>query len=188
MKKLLVLALAAVMAATLFGCSSGGDSKGSDSKAESTQASQDIQKSEAVQSSVEDNAQKSGATQTDGAIKPSAFKQTDKYIFTLQQAKRYDEIKGDLLDDTPEESKTYVVLFIKAENVSSEDQYVNILYIDAYEDDTSVFSGFLINKPEGYEMLGGELASGKSMEGFLAYEAPKDWKKGRDQVSGIWRR
>ena len=74
-------------------------------------------------------------------------------------------------------AKKYLVLFFDVENVSDEDQYVNMFYWDAYADDYEIDQETLIVKPDDYDMLSGDLAVGKKMKGYICYQVDKDWEK-----------
>lgn len=96
---------------------------------------------------------------------------------TLKNVKVYDEITGEYLSDKPENGKKYLVLFLEAENLSLDDKNINLFYYDAYIDDKSIENKVLFTEPEGEKIFSGDIASGKKLSGFVAYEVDKDWQK-----------
>lgn len=102
---------------------------------------------------------------------------SDNWKVTLRFAKQYKEIKSDdgLYTDKPSEGKVYLVLFFDAENISDKEDYFNPLYFSAYTNEYSSDMKLLINKPNGEENLGGNVAPGKKTKGYLAYEVKPSW-------------
>ncbi len=102
---------------------------------------------------------------------------SDNWKVTLRFAKQYKEIKSDdgLYTDKPSEGKVYLVLFFEAENISDKEDYFNPLYFSAYTNEYSSDMKLLINKPNGEENLGGNVAPGKKTKGYLAYEVKPSW-------------
>ena len=68
-------------------------------------------------------------------------------------------------------------MFFEVENVSNEDNHFNMFYYESYIDGYSADTEFLMNKPENYDMLSGDVASGKKMKGYVAYEVSPNWKE-----------
>lgn len=103
--------------------------------------------------------------------------ENDTWKVTLRYAKRYTEIKSDdgIYTDKPSKDKNYLVLFFEAENISKKEDYFNPLYISAYEDGYSAEMKMLINKPDGEENIGGNVAPGKKTKGFVAFEVKPSW-------------
>lgn len=102
---------------------------------------------------------------------------SDNWKVTLRFTKQYKEIKSDdgLYTDKPSEGKVYLVLFFEAENISDKEDYFNPLYFSAYTNEYSSDMKLLINKPNGEENLGGNVAPGKKTKGYLAYEVKPSW-------------
>lgn len=115
------------------------------------------------------------------AAKPGESVQNSNLKISLTSAKLYDSInvgEGDFSFETkPDDGKKYLILFFEAENISDEDQYINIFYYDSYLDDTAVESETLLTDVEGCSMFTGDIASGKKLKGYVAYQVDPDWEK-----------
>ena len=48
---------------------------------------------------------------------------------------------------------------------------------DGYVDDTAIYEALILDKIDGYEEIGGNLAVGKKTNGYLAFEVNTNWKK-----------
>lgn len=114
-------------------------------------------------------------------VKPAKvgeYVEGDVWRISLLDAKQYDSIDDKYYSEKPEvEGNKFVVLFFEVENISNEDDYFNMYYIESYIDDYSADTEFLMNKPENYESLSGDVASGKKLKGYVAYEVSPDWSK-----------
>jgi len=95
---------------------------------------------------------------------------------TLKDAVYYDKIDGEFNSDIPNKGKGYLVFLFEAENISSESEYLNYLYFSGIEDQYIVTSKILINNPEGYELLTGEIPSGIKINGYIAFEVNERWQ------------
>lgn len=175
MKKLFTLLILAALISTaaLTGCNNASTQSTLDES--SSQTTGTIAATE-----VETEAPTEAPTQAESsAIAPGSFVEHDNYKISFEMAKQYDEIQGDneFLTATPADGKKYLVLFFEFENISDEDQYVNIYYQKAYLDDYDIDSTLLVVEPEGYSTLAGDVAPGKKLKGYVAYEVDPDWQK-----------
>ncbi len=182
MKKKILSSLTAisVLAISLCGCSSTPASSTVIGKSSDvSQTTQNTTSKEDNQLSDEKDTEKTTEKPSEALQKASIgkFVSSDDLKITLTDVKIYDEIKGEYMSDKPEKNKKYLVLFLEAENLSSEDKDINMFYYDAYEDDKSIESKVLFTEPEGEKMFSGDIASGKKLSGFVAYEVNKDWQK-----------
>lgn len=91
---------------------------------------------------------------------------------SLLDAKEYNKIEDTYYNDEPAEGNKYLVLFFEVENVSNEDDFFNYFYLESYLDSYNTDIVLTMNKPNGYEMLSGDVASGKKLKGCLVYEVP----------------
>lgn len=98
---------------------------------------------------------------------------------TFKSAKEYTTVKtkNEFAETKAEDGKKIVILNFEAENVSKEDQCVNMFYCQAYCDDMSIDQKSLIEYPDGMTMFAGDLATGKKLQGSVAYEVPENWQK-----------
>lgn len=92
---------------------------------------------------------------------------------SLLTAKEYEQIEGEYYSDKPGDGNNFLVLFFEVENVSSEDDYFNYFYLESYLDGYATDIKFVMNNPEGYATLSGDVAAGKKMKGCIVYEVPK---------------
>ena len=103
---------------------------------------------------------------------------TGKWRVSLLSAKTYDKLVGTYHTDEPANGKLYLVLFFEVENVSLEDSYFNSMNVEAYEDGYGTdLTGYLWNDPEGWDLLTGDVASGKKLKGYYAFEVDSDWRE-----------
>lgn len=70
-----------------------------------------------------------------------------------------------------------MVLFFEVENVSAEDDYFNRLNFESYVDGYSQSHDVLMNSPDGYRTLTGDIAAGKKLKGCLTWEVSPDWSE-----------
>lgn len=112
----------------------------------------------------------------------------DKWKISFLSAKQYDCIEGEYSTSYPKkDGNKYLVLFFDVENVGKEDDYFNRLnfesYIDSYSSDEITFLGGV----EGYDALTGDVAVGKKLKGYVAFEVSPDWKEVETSyVDGLW--
>lgn len=93
---------------------------------------------------------------------------------TLDKAEYYED-SSDFPLDTPAEGKKYVLLWLTAENIGTEDDFVNMFNEESYCDDTAIDPEALMFSVEG-ETLWGDVASGKKRAGYVAYQVAEDWQ------------
>lgn len=98
--------------------------------------------------------------------------ESDTWKITLLDAKQYDNIPSEFYTDEPSDGNKYLVLFFEVENISDKDDYFNYFYIESYLDGYSTDIEIIMNKPEGYSNLSGDVAAGKKLKGCLVYEVP----------------
>lgn len=162
MKKILLIALVATMALASTACSSS-DNNTSKPVTGSIEATTETPTEEPTVAELQ-------------AQKPGNYIEQDNLKITLEKAVQYDKIESDYISDEPDAGKKYLVLFMEAENISDEDQYINMFYTQAYVDDYEVEQDALIVEPEGYGMFSGDLAPGKKLKGYVCYQVDPDWK------------
>lgn len=166
MKRILLVAVAAAMLLSAASCSAGRAPGGSTVIGSASSQSE---------SKAEPATEKPTEAEKKASI--GEYVQSDTLKITLTNAKVYDEIVQDeYMEATPADGKKYLVLFLEAENVSDKDQYINMFYYQAYADDKSIKSTILLVNPEDEDMFSGDLAPGKKLSGYVAYEVNKDWK------------
>ena len=119
------------------------------------------------------------STDTRGAVAHvGEYSKDDKLKITLKSAKEYTTVKTDneFADTEASKGKKIIILNFEAENISKEDDYINIFYYDAYCDDVSVETDMLMEYPDGMQMFSGDIKAGKKLQGAVAYQVPEDWK------------
>lgn len=113
----------------------------------------------------------------------------ENWKISLIDAKTYSSIPDDsgMYSDVPDSGKKYLVLFFEAENISGKDDFFNPLNVEAYTDGYSTSTELIINKPDGYETLSGDVAAGKKIKGCLAWQVDENWNEFEmTYKSGIW--
>ncbi|MBQ8296154.1 MAG: DUF5067 domain-containing protein [Ruminococcus sp.] len=107
------------------------------------------------------------------------FIEDDTWKISLLDAKTYGSLTDDsgFYTDEPDSGNEYLVMFFEVENVSGEDDYFNYFYIDAYADGYSTDIEIILNNPDGYDTLTGDVAAGKKLKGCLAWQVPENWSE-----------
>ena len=147
---------------------SANDSSGLDDKSTS-----EVSTSSSEEPSSNDDVDKNVATIGD-------YAENDTWKISFLDAKTYSEIKGETeyLTTSADDGKEYLVLFFEVENISDEDDYFNYYNITAYEDNYATNIEVLLGgAPEGYDMLVGDVAAGRMLKGYLAWQVDADWEK-----------
>lgn len=103
--------------------------------------------------------------------------QDEKWKITLNSAKIYDQIGDGYFANNPDEGKQFLVAFLEVENISSEDDYFNYLSIESYIDGYSDSINMLLSDVDGVGALVGDVAAGKKLKGYLAYQVSPEWKE-----------
>lgn len=117
------------------------------------------------------------------------FVEGKDWKFSLLNAETYTAISDSsgFYTEEPDSGKVYLVMFLEAENVSDKDNYFNPLYVEAYADGYSVSTELLINKPDNAEAIAGDVAAGKKIKGYIAWQVDKDWSEFEMTYnSGTW--
>lgn len=99
----------------------------------------------------------------------------DKWNVKLLDAKKYESVEG-TFSEKPDDGKEFVIFFVEAKNNSSEDDYFNSLYFRFYIDGYLSSQTLLLSDIEGYDSIGGDVAAGKMIKGYVAVQAPIGWK------------
>lgn len=145
------------------------DTKTASSKEEIKEEKVEIEKEEKVKE--EEKTSKSLAT-------VGEYVENKDWKISLLEAREYDSIDDEYYSDKPEiEGNKFIVLFFEVENVSNEDNHFNMFYYESYIDGYSADTELLMNDPENYKMLSGDVAAGKKMKGYVAYEVTPDWQE-----------
>ena len=133
---------------------------------------------------ITDNDKTTSATDSGTTSAPEEQKATvgqtvtgEKWAISLTGAKVYDKIDDEYLPIEPAEGKQYLVLFFDVENVSAEDDYFNYFNIESYVDGYNSQISVLLGDVEGYQTLTGDVAAGKKLQGYLAWEVDPEWKE-----------
>ena len=170
MKKLIIIALVAVMALGATSCSSKSQNSSSEAKSQQTGTIAVTEAKTEEATNVPVNVD---------AIKPGNYTEHDNLKFSFESAKQYSEIKSEYYTDKPGDRKVYVVLNFEVENISKEEQHLNMFYTKSYVDDYKADQKSLINVPgnDDYEMLSGDIGVGKKQKCYVAYEIDENWKK-----------
>lgn len=108
---------------------------------------------------------------------------------SLLDAKTYSSIPDDsgMFKDVPDSGKKYLVLFFEAENISEKDDYFNPLFVEAYVDGYSTNTEIIMNKPDGYATLSGDVAAGKKIKGCLTWQVDENWSEFEmTYKNGVW--
>lgn len=107
------------------------------------------------------------------------FVEGEDWKISLLNAKTYTSIpdSSGFFSDEPDSGKKFLVLFFEAENVSDKDDYFNSFNIEAYADGYSINTEIILNAPDGYKLLSGDVAAGKKLKGYLVWQVDADWQE-----------
>lgn len=100
--------------------------------------------------------------------------------------KQYEKIEGEKITDTPDENNVFLVLFLRVENRSYEDNYIHPNYMESILDGTQNEHIALWNSPEEFEPLFGTVPYLSIKDGYIAWEVPKNWKS-MDITFDFWK-
>lgn len=170
MKKILVLMLAAVMAASAVGCVITDPDDTSTTISDVPASAQENQQEESSVPSEESSETPQTATVGQSVEGPD-------WKISLLSAKTYDKITDGMLETTPDEGKVYLVCFFEVENVSDEDNYFNYFYVESYVDGYNEDISVLLSEVDGNSILSGDVAAGKKLKGYLAWQVDPDWEE-----------
>ena len=95
--------------------------------------------------------------------------------FTFVGVEKYVD-KSDWALDNAADGKEFIVFKIKVKNVGDEDGYINMFYEDSYCDESAIDPVSLLFNYDG-DTIWGDVAVGRTREGYVAYEAPIGWEK-----------
>lgn len=102
--------------------------------------------------------------------------ENDDFRITLNDALMYSSISDGTFTNTPSEGKEYLVFFFDVENLSDKSIYLSNYSFDGYVDGYSVNSKTLFGDIDGYSDMSTNIAPGKKVKGYVAYEIDTTWK------------
>jgi len=131
-------------------------------------------------SSSESNASSSSAKEEDkkeaNTIGITDTLHAQSFDFTITSAKYYDSITNQLgVTSTPDEGKRYLVLVIKAENTTNEDQNAENVNFNSYIDNSKITPESITGEVDGTMPLLGAVSAGKTFEGYTVWQVPQNW-------------
>ena len=162
--------LAAVMAVSATGCVITDPDDTSTTISDVPASAQESQQEESSVPSEESSETSQTATVGQSVEGPD-------WKISLLSAKTYDKITDGMLETTPDEGKVYLVCFFEVENVSDEDNYFNYFYIESYVDGYNEDISVLLSDVDGNSILSGDVAAGKKLKGYLAWQVDPAWEE-----------
>ena len=175
MKKILAFLMAAAIAVSAAGCTiEDSDSKVITDIQSSSEESKEESKEEPKEESKEEPEESKEET---SAAKVGQSVEGPNWKISLTSAKTFESFGDEFFTEEPEDGKVYLACFFEVENVSDEDDYFNYFYIESYVDGYNEQFTPTISDVEGMKLLTGDVAAGKKLKGYLAWEVPSDWKE-----------
>ena len=98
--------------------------------------------------------------------------EVDGIRITLNNVHKYDVID----DNIPEDGSEYLVFFLNAENITSEEKLITYLNFNGLVDDDTCLPKLLFNEIEGTSNLNKELEAGDNIDGYVVFEVEKGWE------------
>lgn len=95
-------------------------------------------------------------------------------LFTMTSVAEYEDTAQYKMD-VPDEGNTFVLLNFTIENQTGESQHINMFYEESYCDDTAIDPEMMLMNVSG-STIWGDVANGKNIKGYVAYQVPKDWQ------------
>lgn len=91
--------------------------------------------------------------------------------------KEFKNLKTELYDDIPADGNVFLVVYLKYQNYTENNEYFNPEYLISTLDGAKISTTALVNDPDGYSTFFTNLSSNSTYYGYLAWEVPKDWKE-----------
>lgn len=170
MKKMIIAAMSVVLAISLTGCFANYVQNSSTIVSDLPESSQESQQEQvsSADSSSEESKEESTVAKVGQSVEGPDWK------ISLLSAKTYEKVGDEYFEQTPADGKVYLICFFEVENVSDEDNYFNIeSYVDGYNESISI----LMSDVEDVSILTGDVAAGKKLKGYLAWEVDPEWKE-----------
>lgn len=102
--------------------------------------------------------------------------ETGNFIFTLDSVIQCSSISGSFSDRTPEDPENVFLIFkITAENIGTEDDYINIFYSSGYVDGYAIDPSTILSS--NLESFAGDIAAGRKRSGDIVFEVPSNWEE-----------
>lgn len=102
--------------------------------------------------------------------------ENDDFRITLNDALMYSSINTGSFTNTPAEGKEYLVFFFDVENLGDKSLYLSSYSFDGYVDGYSVNPKTLFGDIDGYSDMSSNIAPGKKVKGYVAFEIDTTWK------------
>ena len=169
MKKILAFLMAAAIAVSVAACTT---------EDENSKVITDIQSSAAENKEEQsENAEPEESEKEETTAKVGQSVEGPNWKISLTDAKTFDELGSEYFTEKPEEGKVYLICFFEVENVSDEDDYFNYFYVESYVDGYNQQFALTMSDVDGLKILTGDVAAGKKLKGYLAWEVPSDWQE-----------
>ena len=173
MKKILAFLMAAAIAVSVAGCTIEESSEESKVITDIPSSSEESKEEPKEESKEEPEESKEEAT----AAKVGQSVEGPDWKISLTSAKIFEKFGDEFFTEEPEDGKVYLTCFFEVENVSDEDDYFNYFYIESYVDGYNQQFATTMSDVDGMKLLTGDVAAGKKLKGYLAWEVPSDWEE-----------
>ena len=173
MKKMIIAAMSVILAISLTGCFSNYVQNSSTIVSDIPESSQESQQEQvsSADSSSEESKEESTVAKVGQSVEGPDWK------ISLLSAKTYEKVGDEYFEQTPADGKVYLICFFEVENVSDEDNYFNYFNIESYVDGYNESMSILMSDVEDVSILTGDVAAGKKLKGYLAWEVDPEWKE-----------
>lgn len=91
--------------------------------------------------------------------------------------KTYQKLESEMYTDKATKNKKYLVLFLEIYNKQNEKDYINVNYLSTKVDGIEITNTVLFNEPEGFQTIFQNIEPENTLNGFIVWEVPKNWKK-----------
>lgn len=118
------------------------------------------------------------------ALKPGQQNGNEKISITMTGLCRYASLESDSYTDTPENGNVYLVMFFEITNHDNGDDYINPEALSARADGNEADQAVLFNAPASYAPVFSHLTDGETIQGYVAWKVPCDWKNFQMTYSG----
>lgn len=173
MKKMIIAAMSVILAISLTGCFANYVQNSSTIVSDLPESSQESQQEQvsSADSSSEESKEESTVAKVGQSVEGPDWK------ISPLSAKTYEKVGDEYFEQTPADGKVYLICFFEVENVSDEDNYFNYFNIESYVDGYNESISILMSDVEDVSILTGDVATGKKLKGYLAWEVDPEWKE-----------
>lgn len=98
-----------------------------------------------------------------------------RYVFSCIGIKEYSDLPGESYTDQPDDGNVYLVLFLNVKNHTNDELYFTPNGFETEVDGKNIDTSYLVNTPDDYQPVFGNIGPRNEKSGFIVWQVPKDW-------------